>query len=184
MRYRGIKAFSFACYTNIKPPSNPKSIPPQPENKDKTLNVPSFCRSFSSLLNGSKMSKMMMPKMNAKHYFHHRTDNFPKNCRLQTTVLLSLFLENQYGKIMPEISRFYGIVIYMYIDDHNPPHFHVWYEGYEAIVTIEDGIITGSLPRRALRLVYEWLDKHQEELMENWRLLSNSEAAKKIEPLK
>jgi hypothetical protein len=87
-------------------------------------------------------------------------------------------------KNMPEISRFYGIIIYMYIDDHNPPHFHVWYDEYEATITIQDGIVTGSLPRRALKLVYEWLDLHQEELMENWRLLSNSEAAKKISPLK
>lgn len=85
---------------------------------------------------------------------------------------------------MPEISRFYGIIIYMYIDDHNPPHFHVWYDEYEATITIQDGIVTGSLPRRALKLVYEWLDLHQEELMENWRLLSNNEAAKKISPLK
>ena len=45
----------------------------------------------------------------------------------------------------------------MYMDDHNPPHFHVKYQEYEAIVTIEDGIVTGSLPRRALRLIYEWL---------------------------
>ena len=85
---------------------------------------------------------------------------------------------------MPEICRFYGIIIYMYIDDHNPPHFHVWYDGYEAIITIEDGIVTGSLPRRALKLVYEWLDLHHEELMENLHLLSNSEATKKIAPLK
>ena len=85
---------------------------------------------------------------------------------------------------MPEISRFYGIIIYMYIDDHNPPHFHVWYDEYEATITIQDGIVTGSLPRRALKLVYEWLDLHQEELMENWRLLSNCETAKKISPLK
>ena len=85
---------------------------------------------------------------------------------------------------MPEICRFYGIIIYMYIDDHNPPHFHVWYDEYEATITIQDGIVTGSLPRRALKLVYEWLDLHQDELMENWRLLSNCEAAKKISPLK
>ena len=85
---------------------------------------------------------------------------------------------------MPEISRFYGIIIYMYIDDHNPPHFHVRYEGYEATITIEDGIVTGTLPRRALKMVYEWLDLHFDELMENWRLLSNFEAAKKINPLK
>ena len=52
---------------------------------------------------------------------------------------------------MPEISRFYGIIIYMYIDDHNPPHFHVWYDEYEATITIQDGIVTGSLPRRALK---------------------------------
>ncbi len=85
---------------------------------------------------------------------------------------------------MPEISKFYGIIIYMYIDDHNPPHFHVWYDDYQAEITIKDGIVTGSLPRRALHLVYEWLDLHREELMENWRRLSNSEAALKIEPLK
>ena len=68
--------------------------------------------------------------------------------------------------IMPEISKFYGIIIYMYIDDHNPPHFHVWYDEYKAEVTIKDGIVRGEMPRRALRLVYEWLDLHRDELME------------------
>ena len=85
---------------------------------------------------------------------------------------------------MPEVSKFFGIFIYMYIDDHNPPHFHVWYEGDEAIIDINDGRVTGTLSRRALRLVYEWLDLHKDELLENWRRLSNSEAAKSIEPLK
>ena len=85
---------------------------------------------------------------------------------------------------MPEISRFYGILIYMYVDDHNPPHFHVIYEGEEAMIDIMDGHITGSLPRRALRLVYEWLDIHKEELLENWKQLKNSGAIKKIEPLR
>ena len=84
---------------------------------------------------------------------------------------------------MPEISSFYGIVIYMYMSEHNPPHFHVKYQGYEAIVTIDGGIITGSMPRRALRLVYEWLDQHQEELMKNWQLLSEGKAPVKIVPL-
>lgn len=85
---------------------------------------------------------------------------------------------------MPEISRFYGIIIYMYMNEHNPPHFHVWYEDYKAIITIKDGIITGSLPRRALNLVYEWLDLHQDELLENWRRLSNYESPVRIDPLK
>ena len=50
---------------------------------------------------------------------------------------------------MPEISKFYGIVIYMYIDGHNPPHFHVWYDDYQAEITIKEGIVRGEMPRRA-----------------------------------
>ena len=65
---------------------------------------------------------------------------------------------------MPEICHFYGIVIYMYIDDHNPPHFHVWYDDYQAEITIKEGIVRGEMPRRALRLVFEWLDLHRDEL--------------------
>ncbi len=72
----------------------------------------------------------------------------------------------------------------MYADDHNPPHFHVIYEGEEAMIDIQDGHITGSLPRRALRLVYEWLDIHKDELLENWNQLKNNGAIKKIEPLR
>ena len=84
---------------------------------------------------------------------------------------------------MPEICHFYGIVIYMYIDDHNPPHFHVCYDDYQAEITIKEGIVRGEMPLRALRLVFEWLDLHRDELLENWERLSNSEAAKKIAPL-
>lgn len=71
----------------------------------------------------------------------------------------------------------------MYMNEHNPPHFHVVYQNYKAIITIKNGIVTGSLPRRALNLVYEWLDLHQAELMENWERLSRKEAPLKIEPL-
>lgn len=85
---------------------------------------------------------------------------------------------------MPEISTFYGIVIYMYISEHNPPHFHVVYQGYKAMITIKDGVVTGSLPRRALNLVFEWLDEHKQELLENWERLARREAPLKIEPLK
>ncbi len=85
---------------------------------------------------------------------------------------------------MPEISQFYGITIYMYISEHNPPHFHVFYNEYKAEITIEDGIVIGSLPRRALRLVYEWLDKHKEELMANWQRMRDGDAPHKVEPLK
>lgn len=85
---------------------------------------------------------------------------------------------------MPEISSFYGIVIYMYYSEHNPPHFHVKYGEYIASITIEDGTVTGTLPRRALNLVYEWLDMHREELLDNWRRGENAESLVRIEPLK
>lgn len=52
---------------------------------------------------------------------------------------------------MPSISSFYGIIIYMYFNEHNPPHFHVIYNEYKAVISINDGAITGSLPRRALK---------------------------------
>ena len=99
-------------------------------------------------------------------------------------IVFSLFLQWISKQLnMPEISKFYGIVIYMYMNEHNPPHFHVWYENYQAEITIQDGIITGSLPRRALRLVYEWLDVHKEELLKNWELLSKGQSPNKIVPL-
>ena len=56
---------------------------------------------------------------------------------------------------MPEISRFYGIVITMYFPDHNPPHFHVRYNDYHAIIDIETGKVKGEMPRQALSLVFQ-----------------------------
>jgi len=84
---------------------------------------------------------------------------------------------------MPEISNFYGIVITMVFNDHNPPHFHIKYGEFRAVITITDGTIKGSLPRRALNLVYEWLDLHRNELLDNWRRLENRQELFKIEPL-
>ena len=85
---------------------------------------------------------------------------------------------------MPEISRFYGIIITMFINEHNPPHFHVEYQDYKAMITIEDGLVMGALPRRALNLVYEWLDLHKDELLENWKRIESNQNLQKIEPLK
>jgi hypothetical protein len=63
---------------------------------------------------------------------------------------------------LPRISEFYGIVIEMYFADHPPPHFHARYGGDEATIAIATGdVLAGSLPRRALRLVREWLDAHR-----------------------
>ena len=84
---------------------------------------------------------------------------------------------------MPEISRFLGIVIYMYWSEHNPPHFHALYGDYEITVTINGGVVKGEFPKRALRAVLEWLDRHQGELLENWQLAQSDKQLKQIEPL-
>ena len=71
----------------------------------------------------------------------------------------------------------------MLFDDHSPPHFHVKYGEYRASINIKDGTIKGNLPRRALNLVFEWLDLHQEELLDNWRRIENRQTLLDIEPL-
>lgn len=86
-------------------------------------------------------------------------------------------------QFMPEISNFYGIVITMYFPEHNPPHFHVRYNEYHASIDIQTGKVTGEMPRRALKLVYEWLDMHKEELLENWYKLEKGSVPSKIQPL-
>ena len=85
---------------------------------------------------------------------------------------------------MPEISRFYGIIIYMFFSEHNPPHFHIKYQDYEATIQINDGIVQGKIPRTAIKLIFEWLDLHKDELLENWKLGEQRKPLNKIEPLK
>jgi hypothetical protein len=73
---------------------------------------------------------------------------------------------------MPKISRFFGIIIYMYAKDHLPPHFHAEYNGEEAMFAIETGeIIIGSLPKKPTRLVQAWVELYRDELMDNYNLL-------------
>lgn len=86
---------------------------------------------------------------------------------------------------MPEISRFFGIVIRMYFDDHDPPHFHAVYERDEAQIGIDPlTVLNGSLPSRALSLTIEWAADHSDELMENWQLLQFDRAPNRIQPLR
>ena len=87
---------------------------------------------------------------------------------------------------MPEISRFYGIIIAMFAKDHFPPHFHALYGEFKGIFEIESGeLIEGSLPGRAVRLVQDWAEIHRNELLENWKeSLKDNPEFKKIDPLK
>ena len=85
---------------------------------------------------------------------------------------------------MPELSRFLGIVVAMYYNDHAPPHFHARYGSSEIRVEITSGrILSGTLPRRAQGLVLEWLELHRDELLADWRLAEERRPLNKIEPL-
>lgn len=85
---------------------------------------------------------------------------------------------------MPEISRFFGIVIAMYYTDHVPPHFHVRYGGAKATLDIESlGILDGHLPPRARGLVTEWASMHRDELRADWERARAKAPLSDIAPL-
>jgi hypothetical protein len=85
---------------------------------------------------------------------------------------------------MPEVSRFYGIVIRIFYDDHNPPHFHAEYGEHEVLVSIATlAILSGSVPARALGLITEWASLHQQELRTAWDRARRLQPPGRIEPL-
>ncbi len=86
---------------------------------------------------------------------------------------------------MPEISRFFGIIIAMFFDDHNPPHFHARYGNDNAVIKIPDlTVLEGYLQPRALGLVMEWAAIHRDELLSDWELAKNKKPLFPVEPLK
>lgn len=85
---------------------------------------------------------------------------------------------------MPEIARFLGIVIKMFYNDHNPPHFHAEYGDQTGWIDIENLVlIRGELPRKQLQLVLGWAALHQEELRLNWNRARAGESIERIAPL-
>jgi hypothetical protein len=85
---------------------------------------------------------------------------------------------------MPEISRFLGIAIFMYWDDHAPPHFHARYGEYEAKVLISPvSLLAGRLPPRVLALIVEWASKYEAELLANWTRCGRRESLVRVPPL-
>jgi hypothetical protein len=85
---------------------------------------------------------------------------------------------------MPELSRFFGIVIAIYYKEHGIPHFHAKYSGQTGVFGIADlKLIEGSLPRRVIALILEWAFEHRAELMENWELAVAQLPLKPIPPL-
>lgn len=85
---------------------------------------------------------------------------------------------------MPELSRFFCIVIKMFFDDHQPPHFHAYYGDHEVQVDIRSlGVLNGRFPPRAFSLVIEWASIHREELLENWERASSMRPLQAVAPL-
>jgi hypothetical protein len=88
---------------------------------------------------------------------------------------------------MPELSRFFGIVIRMYMEagePHHLPHFHAYYQDDVAVFSLDPiDLIAGSLSRRQRRLVEAWAELHQDELLADWERLQSGEAPLPIDPL-
>lgn len=88
---------------------------------------------------------------------------------------------------MPTLSMFYGIIVRMHSErgiKHNMPHLHAVYGDDEAVVSFDGTVLEGSLPNKQLRLLSAWIAIHEDELVADWKLLSNGERYFKIEPLK
>jgi hypothetical protein len=85
---------------------------------------------------------------------------------------------------MPELSRFLGMSVLMHFNDHPPPHFHIRYNEYRAIMRINDLEITeGGLPPRVAALALEWASLHRAELMANWESITSNGTWARIAPL-
>lgn len=88
---------------------------------------------------------------------------------------------------MPELVRFFGIIIRMFVETgerHHMPHIHVYYQEYMAIYTVDPiELLAGELPRRQQRLVEAWMELYQNELLENWHRAQSGEPVQKMTPL-
>ena len=87
---------------------------------------------------------------------------------------------------MPLISMFFGIIIRMYNNgsEHNPPHFHASYQGYNATFDMDGNIRDGEMPNKQTRLIAAWVELHRDELLANWELAMSEQPLYKIDPLR
>lgn len=85
---------------------------------------------------------------------------------------------------MPTLSMFYGIIVNMYFDDYNPPHFHASYQDDEAVFSLDGTFCSGAMPSKQEALIKAWVQIHEDELKANWELASRKEPVYKIDPLR
>ena len=106
-------------------------------------------------------------------------------CKAPIFLVVQSCVTIQKGKKMSIISAFYGIIIGMYNGrEHNPPHFHASYQGYEAVFDMEGNLVEGKMPKKQCRYIEVWADIHKEELAANWELAINKKKLDKIDPLR
>ena len=84
---------------------------------------------------------------------------------------------------MPIISRFFGIIVFMFWREHQPSHFHAKYGDDEVIIEIQTGKVTGNTLPRVLNMVQEWRELYKDELMADWKLAEENKPLKRIKPL-
>ncbi len=85
---------------------------------------------------------------------------------------------------MPYVSQFYGIIIRMFFNEHNPPHFHAEYQGFEAEFDFDGEMLRGSIKsKNAKYLIKEWALLHKFELEDNWYNIEHQMIINKISPL-
>ena len=85
---------------------------------------------------------------------------------------------------MPEISKFFGIIVSLYWRDHNPPHIHFTYGEYECSISVLDRVVDGKAPSKVIAKVNEWMDLHEDEILSRWEKAQKGEKIDRIEPLK
>ena len=85
---------------------------------------------------------------------------------------------------MPTLSMFFGIIIRMFADDHNPPHFHASYQNNNATFDLHGNLLEGEMPNKQQKLIGAWAEIHHDELVADWELAVNKEALFKISPLR
>ncbi len=85
---------------------------------------------------------------------------------------------------MPEICRFYGIILSLYWRDHNPPHVHFSYGDFECNISVIDRVVDGKAPAKVIIKVNQWIDLHEDEILSMWEKARRGEKIGKIEPLK
>ena len=125
----------------------------------------------------------MVSNLDAEGQLPRRPWNAPQRVTACSIALVTT-TAGKCGHGMPEICRFFGIVVRMYYDDHAPPHFHVRYAAQKALVGIETlAVLRGWLSPKALGLVVEWAALHRSELMENWELARKNSPLKSIPAL-